>query len=55
LAWRGQGRGCGELVGWFVIDDITYDGASFESIRLRFEQHCEGDAPALNGEIRWSR
>ena len=55
LEWDGEGRGCFELDGWFVIDDITYDGATIQSIRLRFEQHCEGAAPALNGEIRWSQ
>ena len=55
LEWDGEGRGCFELDGWFVIDDITYDGATIQSIKLRFEQHCEGAEPALNGEIRWSQ
>ena len=55
LEWDGEGRGCFELDGWFVIDDIVYDGATIQSIRLRFEQHCEGAEPALNGEIRWSQ
>lgn len=55
LRWIGEGRGCGRLEGWFVIDDITYDGADIQSIQLRFEQRCEGETPALNGEIRWTR
>lgn len=53
LSWYGEGRGCNTLEGWFVIDSIAFDGASLESIELRFEQRCEGGDPALNGAIRW--
>jgi uncharacterized repeat protein (TIGR01451 family) len=54
LAWYGEGRGCNEASGWFVIDSITYAGNSVDSIQLRFEQHCEFAAPSLRGFIRWS-
>lgn len=53
LSWSGEGRGCNTLTGWFVVDRVTYDGATLTAIDLRFEQHCEGGGPALNGEIRW--
>ncbi|MDJ0701475.1 MAG: hypothetical protein QNJ07_16630 [Woeseiaceae bacterium] len=53
LNWSGEGRGCNRLEGWFVVDSVTYDGAALETIELRFEQHCEGNGPALNGAIRW--
>jgi hypothetical protein len=54
LNWSGNGRGCNTLTGWFVIDSITYTGGALSAIELRFEQHCEGAAPALRGKIRWS-
>jgi hypothetical protein len=54
LSWFGQGRGCNTLNGWFVIDSVSYVGVTLTSIHLRFEQHCEGGGPALNGEIHWS-
>jgi hypothetical protein len=53
LSWSGEGRGCNTLTGWFVVDSVTYDGNTLKAIDLRFEQHCEGGGPALNGEIRW--
>ena len=54
LSWSGQGRGCNTLTGWFVVDSVTYVGGSVASIKLRFEQHCEGGVPALRGEINWT-
>jgi hypothetical protein len=54
LAWGGEGRGCNTLNGWFVVDAVSYEGAALSSIALRFEQHCEGGAPALHGAIHWS-
>ena len=53
LSWAGEGRGCSTLTGWFVIDNVTYDGDTLMAIDLRFEQHCEGGGPALNGEVHW--
>jgi hypothetical protein len=53
LSWSGEGRGCNRLTGWFVVDSVTYNGNTLEAIDLRFEQHCEGGGPALNGEIHW--
>ena len=54
LDWFGEGRGCNELAGWFVIDSVTYTGSSLSAIELRFEQHCDRLAAALHGYIRWS-
>jgi hypothetical protein len=54
LSWGGEGRGCNELTGWFVVDRVVYTGATLSEIELRFEQHCEGGGPALRGQIRWS-
>jgi hypothetical protein len=54
LDWSGEGRGCNTLLGWFVVDNVTYVGSTLTSIDLRFEQHCEGGAPALHGAIHWA-
>ncbi|MFB3105615.1 MAG: hypothetical protein ACE1ZA_11940, partial [Pseudomonadales bacterium] len=53
LSWSGEGRGCNTLTGWFVVDSVTYNVDALTAIDLRFEQHCEGDTPALHGEIHW--
>jgi len=54
LSWNGEGRGCNDLTGWFVIDSVTYSGTALASIDLRFEQHCEGQGPAMRGKIHWT-
>jgi hypothetical protein len=54
LNWSGMGRGCNTLTGWFNVDSVTYMGGAISAIELRFEQHCEGMAPALRGKLRWS-
>jgi hypothetical protein len=53
LSWGGEGRGCNVLTGWFVVDGVTWNGASLATLDLRFEQHCEGAVPALRGKIHW--
>ena len=55
LDFGGEGRGCNELGGWFVIDRLVYSGSRLDAIELRFEQHCEGRTAALRGFIRWER
>ena len=53
LDWYGDGRGCGPVNGWFVIDSIVYTNGLVTSIDLRFEQHCGPNVPALRGKIHW--
>ena len=55
MRWDRTGLACNEIDGWFVIDGVTYAELRLMSIDLRFEQHCEGVAPALHGAIHWSR
>jgi hypothetical protein len=55
LNWDGEGRGCNTLTGWFVVDDVTYVNDALTSIKLRFEQHCEGGTAALHGQIYWTQ
>lgn len=54
LDWSGNGRGCNILSGWFVVDNVTYVSGVLTAIDLRFEQHCEGAAAALHGQIHWA-
>ena len=54
LDWSGEGNACNEVSGWFVVDSISFSGGNLTSIDLRFEQHCEGDSPALHGKIHWA-
>jgi hypothetical protein len=54
LEWFGDGRGCNDLTGWFVVDAVTYSGSTLTAIDVRFEQHCDGMVPALHGELRWT-
>lgn len=53
LSWSGEGRGCNTLIGWFVVDSVTYNGDALTAIDLRFGQHCQGGTPVLYGEIFW--
>src|SRR5205807_6754995 len=53
LDWSGEGRGCNTLLGWFAIDRVTYANGSLTALDLRFEQHCDGQTPALHGAIHW--
>jgi hypothetical protein len=53
MDWSGEGRGCNELIGAFRVNSSEYVGAELVAVDLDFVQHCEGDAPALFGNIRW--
>lgn len=55
LSVSGDGRGCNQLTGFFDVHELVL-GAGNEvlSFRATFEQHCEGSAPALRGEVRYN-
>lgn len=55
LSWSGEGRGCNALSGSFTVDSVRYSGDTLTAIALRFEQHCEGATPALEGAVHWRR
>lgn len=52
--WFGMGRACDYTTGWLAVDSVSYTGSTLTGIDLRFEQHCNGDSPALHGKIHWS-
>lgn len=53
LSVGGSGRGCNTLTGSFTVDHAVYEGGVLQEFAVRFEQHCEGQAPALLGSIEW--
>src|SRR5439155_17435526 len=49
----GDGRGCNALSGNFTVLEATYGPNRYiESFDATFEEHCEGNVPALRGEVR---
>jgi len=49
---NGDGRGCNTLTGTFEIKSIAWTSdATVSQLDVLFEQHCEGGAPALRGEL----
>src|SRR5207247_1350853 len=55
LSIFGDGRGCNELTGRFVVQEATYDsGGRPLTFAVSFEQHCEGGPYALFGDLRFN-
>jgi len=55
LSVVGDGRGCNTVTGTFEVLEVTYGvGGTIDAFDAVFEQHCEGVAPALRGEIRFN-
>jgi hypothetical protein len=49
----GDGRGCNETTGSFRVLHVVRSDGSVVGFAARFEQHCEGAAPALSGVIHF--
>jgi Zn-dependent metalloprotease len=50
-----NGRECSQITGRFVVNEIVYDaGGVVQQLSVDFEQHCEGGAPALFGNLRYN-
>jgi hypothetical protein len=54
MDWNGHFRGCNSVTGWFAVDRIEYVSGQITALDIRFQQHCDGTAPALRGAIRLS-
>jgi hypothetical protein len=53
LSVSGDGRGCNTLTGRFDVLESKFGPNGYvESFHAMFEQHCEGAAAALRGEVR---
>lgn len=55
ISWSGQGHGCNDYLGWFVVDSVSYEGSAMTALQARFEMFCDDSPGPLRGEIRWSR
>lgn len=53
LSWSGNGRGCNELTGWFIVDEVSYTPNGLVGLSLRFEQHCDASSAPLRGLIEF--
>lgn len=52
LDFSGDGRGCNEVTGSFSVQDIALGPEGYvQQFDATFVQHCEGQDPALHGEI----
>lgn len=55
LSVSGAGRGCNTLTGNFAVLEIVRDtNDNIASLAVDFEQHCEGQTPALFGSVRFN-
>ncbi len=51
----GNGRGCNELTGRFIVHELEFgSGADVNKAAIDLEQHCENDVPALFAFIRFN-
>jgi len=49
-----QNRGCDQITGNFTITEVVFGpGFSFDHFAATFEQHCEGQPPALFGTFTY--
>lgn len=55
-----QNRGCNTVAGNFTVNDVSFSnsvatatGSSIETFSVSFEQHCNGDEPALYGTFSY--
>jgi len=55
LAFTAENRSCSTVTGRFDLLEAVYDGfGGVISLAVNFEQHCNGAAPALFGQIRFN-
>ncbi len=55
LDFSGYGVGCNSLTGRFDVLEAVYDAVGVVMrFAANFEQHCEGAAPALRGQVRYN-
>ena len=51
----GSGRGRNTEAGRFIVDDASYNASgNLVSFAARFEDHCNGAAPVLFGDVLWN-
>ncbi|MCI0463767.1 MAG: hypothetical protein L0Z62_43075 [Gemmataceae bacterium] len=54
IAFGGNGRGCNEIAGHFVVWELEVQGDRVVRLAIDFVQHCERTGPPLSGSIRFN-
>src|SRR4051812_10995470 len=54
LSLASNGRGCTHTSGSFTVTDLAYDATgTLQTLKVTFEQHCDGSVPALHGTLEF--
>lgn len=53
LSVVGGSRGCRSVTGRFTVHEIAFGREGLDRLSVTFEQHCEGQVPALLGSISY--
>jgi hypothetical protein len=54
IAFGGNGRGCNEIAGHFVVWELEVQGNRVVRLAIDFVQHCERAGPPLTGSVRFN-
>lgn len=55
--WNGPAGWCDyndEMLGWYVVDEVSYKGGVLEAVKMRFEARCTSNSTALHGALNWA-
>ena len=53
LSWSGEGRGCNNLLGSLIIDELVQQAGQVVRLTARFEQQCDNSPGNLRGYLRY--
>ena len=53
IEFTGQGRGCNQISGQFVVWELEFNGNEVTKLAIDFIQRCENTMPPLYGRIRY--
>jgi hypothetical protein len=53
IEFMGQGRGCNQISGQFVVWELEVQGNTVTKLAIDFVQRCEGRMPPLYGRLRY--
>jgi hypothetical protein len=53
IEFTGEGRGCNQIAGQFVVWEIEVKGNEVTKLAIDFVQRCEGSMPPLYGRLRY--
>jgi hypothetical protein len=53
LYWTSNNYSWCVTEGWFVLDVVKQEGEEASELQMRFQQHCQGQKPAIRGIVKW--